>query len=426
MSLLTERLFEVLARSYPGCPVPRSAAFWPMYSLDSGDLSTTAAVELAKLTKQSAEVVAARLIAELADVDRIQWRSDNGYIVCSNVPIPLVMSEVQDTVRDALNVVIAGPDQHKQSLSIWCLVPDCSEPTYARLRIVARCALHALLAVTYQGPLRLCFDPLSARHVHSMQDVVTYFRQGIEWVLEHEGEVRREVLLPLDGVGYSVWTTHHYHERISENCRSELAHLRRAGTVQLSMPADGWLRSRDRALSEILAPKALRRVIDQVRAAKLNGEDKWLRLLFHLASTVPSGDFDPAVALFDECASPLWSMRELVSRFRRLSPLVPSAHSGAELAQSIREVESYRKLVLSGLFLPVYTARAIVHNEIGAWCGTFERLAREGHSFINAPATRRCLNENGGDDDCLQIAAGLGFGLSCIVPVVTEERCADQ
>jgi hypothetical protein len=184
------------------------------------------------------------------------------------------------------------------------------------------------------------------------------------------------------------------------------------------MPADGWLLSRDRALSEILAPKALGRVIDQVRQTEPQGRSGWRRLLFHLASSTPSGDFDPAVALFDECASPLWSIQALLSRFQRFSGIAPQLSSRDELAQCIREVEPYRKLVLSGLFFPVYTARAVLHNEIDAWCGAFERLAREGHAFINAPSTRMYLEKMRGDDTCAQIAAGLGFGLSCIVPLV--------
>jgi hypothetical protein len=70
--------------------------------------------------------------------------------------------------------------------------------------------------------------------------------------------------------------------------------------------------------------------------------------------------------------------------------------------------------------MPLYTARAILHNDVAAWCGAFERLAREGHSFVNAPATRIALEQNTESASYREIAAGLGFGLSCIIPVVME------
>jgi hypothetical protein len=436
MSALSKRLFAVLADKYPECRVPPSAAFWPMASLDSGDLSTTAAIEIAKITKHHAEKVAHELIDSLADGSQIEWRSDKGYIVCSQLPMPVIISEVQETVRAALDTVRIGTTYAqspitqyppKQApLSIWCLLPDNTEPVYARLRLLARCSLQALLAVTYGERVRLCFNPLTSTDADSPQGVLDCFRKAVEWIINHESEQRLDVQIPSSDTGHVIWTTHHYHERLSDNVKKSLSQMRRAGLLQVTMPADGWLLSRDRALSEILSAKAVRRVIDRIAEMESQGRDGWRRLLFHLASSTPSGDFDPAVALFDECASPLWSMKSLVSRFQRFKGAVPRLISKPELVQSIWEVEPYRKLVLSALFLSVYTARAILHNEIEAWCGAFERLAQEGHRFINTPSTRNYLEKMGGTDSCMQIAAGLGFGLSCIVALVMEERCADQ
>lgn len=426
MSALTERLFQVLLEQYPECHVPPSVAFWPMAELDSGDLSSTAAIEIAKITKLRAEQVAERLIAGLGDNLGIKWRSDKGYIVCSNVPLPVIIDEVQETVEAAIDTVRADGFLRQSPVNICCLLPDSTEPVYARLRVLARCVLQALLAVTYGERVRLRIDPLESVDLDSPQGAIESFRVAVEWILNHDSEQRLEVVLPSSDACYTLWTTHHYHERLYNSIRKSLAEMRRAGTLQVTMPADGWLLSRDRALSEILAPQALRRVVDQIREVEQQGRDGWRRLLFHLASTTPSGDFDPAVALFDECASPFWSMQALVARFQRFSRVLPSMTKRTELFQYIRGVEAYRKLVLSGLLLPVYTARAILHNEVDTWCGAFERLAREGHTFINAPATRIYLEKLGGDDGCTQIAAGLGFGVSCIVPLVAEERCADQ
>jgi hypothetical protein len=119
-------------------------------------------------------------------------------------------------------------------------------------------------------------------------------------------------------------------------------------------------------------------------------------------------------------------MRALVDRYSRFSGLLPLPVAREKMAELIREVGSYRNLVLSGLFIPVYTARAIVHNEVEAWCEVFERMSRDGHAFINAPATRLALEQGLEDETIREIAAGLGFGLSCIVTLVMEGRCAEQ
>jgi len=71
--------------------------------------------------------------------------------------------------------------------------------------------------------------------------------------------------------------------------------------------------------------------------------------------------------------------------------------------------------------MPVYTARAILHNDMDVWAGAFERLGREGHSFVNAPATRIGIETGSfAGSRSEEIAAGLGFGLSCILPLVRQ------
>jgi hypothetical protein len=246
--------------------------------------------------------------------------------------------------------------------------------------------------------------------------VLDLFRKAVLWVLNHHDEVRRDVDLPEGSSCLSVWTSHHYHEKLAAATKNKLQDIKRSHRTRVIMPTDGWLLSRDRALAEILEPKALKRVLDRVV-----GHDGWRRLLFHLASTTPSGDFDPAVALFDECSSPLWGSRELANRHARFfgAPLALSSLDPEGL--SFHEVASYRKLALCGLFMPVYTARAILHNQIETWCLSLERLVREGHAFINAPMTRAQLEQGSTGGGCAQIAASLGFGLSCILPLVAEE-----
>ena len=58
MSILTKRLLELVSVEYPSIGIPNSARFLPMYSLDRGELSSTAAVEIAKATRQSAAAIA--------------------------------------------------------------------------------------------------------------------------------------------------------------------------------------------------------------------------------------------------------------------------------------------------------------------------------------------------------------------------------
>jgi hypothetical protein len=416
MSILSRFLREVVAQEFSGIQLPASAAFFPMYSLDLGELSTTAAVEIARITKQRAETIADRIISEMSKLIDATWRNDNGYIVCSSLATPILLSEIQPTVTRAIDVLESeSVDSFAKPLSVWCLLPDSTEPVYARMRILARTVIQGLLNVVYCGPTNLSFPPALGRLVRSQSEVLDLFCDGINWILDHEHEDRLEVDLPEDGERSLIWTTHHYHDRLSASARDRLSRLRRSGSARVGIPSDGWLLSRDRALAKILAPEALRAVV-----RRLNGHDSWSRFLFHLASTTPSGDFDPAVALFDECASPLWSMRALIERFERFRSGLPSELSLTALSQLIHRVERDRNLVLAGLFLPVYTARAIVHNELEAWCGVFERLAREGHAFINSPSTRLVLEREPVDSNCLQIAAGLGFGISCILPLITE------
>lgn len=422
MSILTARLLELVSNDYPNISLPSSARFLPMYSLVHGEVSSTAAVEIAKITRQSAKVIADKLIAGLSSAIQAVWRNDNGYIVCSELPREVLLAEIPSGITEALSLIEPSPALHKHpEFCVWCLLPDRTEPVYARIRLLARAALQVLLMVAYGKRVSFRVSPLPEQQIESVDQALKVFRQGVDWIISHEGEDRNEVELPAAESRATIWTTHHYHERLTSKSLQSLASLRIEGKARVVMPADGWLLSRDRALSELLTARSLSKVID-----RLDSSDRWARFLFHAASTMPSGDFDPAVALFDECSSPLWSVRVLQERYSRFSALLPIPVSREKMAKLIQGVEVYRKLVLSGVFMPLYTARAIVHNEIEAWCEAFERLASDGHAFINAPATRLALEHGLEDETIREIAAGLGFGLSCIVPVVMEGTCAEQ
>jgi hypothetical protein len=207
--------------------------------------------------------------------------------------------------------------------------------------------------------------------------------------------------------------------------------LRGSAEAQILAPNDGWLLSRERSLSNLLSGAAIERVVKRIEGA---GGDSWQRFLFHCASSTLSGDFDPAVALFDEAASPLWNMRTLVERYDRLIGRVnglglPFARTKLEEALSAFDTllvgKDMRHLILQGLFMPLYTRRAVLQSEVQVWCEAFEGLAKSGHLFLNAPATRLALIEAADksgvreeSDLVYKIASGLGYGLSSILGVV--------
>lgn len=423
VGMLSESIRRFVEQEFPGVELTPLAGFWPMPSLANGELSSRAAIEVARSTKQNAKEIADRLIELLSSEVKAEWRNDQGYVVCWGMSRDLFLSAVDCDVSSALARL--GIARVGGSRQVWCLIPDSTAPAYARVRLVARVALQAVLAVVYEGSCVVRMHPCAARQVTTIGAVVEVFQEAVEWILEHEGEARIDPLVPSSAeelsVPCSVWTTHHYHERFSREVRSSFAALRARGGVSLVMPADGWLLSRDRALSEVLHSAALGRVI-----SRLDSCDDWYHFLFHAAGTIPSGDFDPAVALFEESASPLWNLRVLVERYRRFGDEYSFPVSKAKAEVLIADLPEPRELVVRPLLLPAYCAQAIVHAELGPFCEALERMGQRGHAFINAPETRLALERSVLNSNTGKIAAGLGFGLSCIMPLVVEDACEDR
>ena len=425
VGLLSEALFSVLAKRFPAVAVSNEGRFWPMFSIESGELSSSAAIEVARATKTNAQAIADQIIAELAGLVRGEWRNDRGFIVGWGFDPEALLSETDGSVRAALRRVAGAADG--ETRRIWCLIPDGTEPTYARIRLVARTAMQGLVTQLFEGRADLCLHPLRARVVCARSEVTAAFREAVSYILSHPGEQRLEGPMP-SGVEsgsaqrVTVWTTHHFHERLPVSLRNALSQARTSGCIRLIMPLDGWLLSRDRALLELLRTEALCKVVDC-----LKDDESWLRFLFHAASTVPSGDFDPAVSLFEECSSPLWSLRVLAQRYERFKAVgsLPIEPSGVQSA--LKSLSRERKLSVQALLLPVYTARAITLGEVGEWCEALENICRRGHAFINSPQTRLALQQGALDEQSCEIAASLGFGLSSILPLLMEEgACRDQ
>jgi hypothetical protein len=422
--VLTSCLRELVERSFPDVALSQEAAFWPMYTIESGELSSLAAIEIARATKRSAQEIADLLLKELTTQVEGEWRNDRGYIVGWGFKPKVLLSEIDASVSEALQRASAGPCS--QPRRVVCLIPDNTEPTYARIRLVARAVLQGLLAVVYEGRVELTLHPLPTRLLSRSSEVIEAFRAAVLHILAHESELRLDGMLPA-GVepgserSVTVWTTHHFHERLPLAARNGLSQARVQGLIRLIMPLDQWLRSRDRALLELLGTESLQRVVN-----RLVGDQGWYRFLFHAASTVPSGDFDPAVSLFDECSSPLWSLQLLVERFKRFSVIASLPVGRERLEKVVKTLEKERKLSVQSLLLPVYTARAVTHAEVAEWCEAIETISQRGHAFINAPQTRLALEQGAVGEQSCEIAASLGFGLSSILPLLMEDACRDQ
>jgi len=160
--------------------------------------------------------------------------------------------------------------------------------------------------------------------------------------------------------------------------------------------------------------------------AALPSDEAWLRFLFHAASTVLSGDFDPAVALFDEFASPLYSALLLVDRYQRFTGHFPTPVTVEQVARTLGTMGLERRLALRGLAMPVQTARAIGLGEMAEWTTAFEEFTSRAHAFINTPQVRSSLEKGELSAGEGEIVASLGFGLSSILRFVAEGPCEDR
>lgn len=406
--MLNEKLWNAAAKVYPAVPLSDEARFLPLLELDKGEISSTAAIEIARATRQNAQAIAERLVAELPQPLSGEWRSDLGYIVLRGAQANMLMPEVR-----SLPEVFPQRGAAASVRDIVALTPDATVPLYARLRLVAAAGVQALLATTFEGSCRLMLSPRPFALIGSRAELVRELQAAVEGLVAEESPRRADPAELLKGVSAgrtTVFTAHHYHDSLPVAARQKLGELKLAKVISLRMPADSWLISRERALPEILSAASLQRIVKQ-----LAGDEAWLRWLFHAASSVPSGDYDPMVALFDECASPLWSLKVLLERFQGL--VGKDALSG--VVPTVTDLgESHRELLLRALFLPAWCGRAVREGEVLAWMTVVEALAARGHAFLNSPETRRILASDRLLGAQQQIVAGLGFGLSSILPVV--------
>jgi hypothetical protein len=139
----------------------------------------------------------------------------------------------------------------------------------------------------------------------------------------------------------------------------------------------------------------------------------------HAASSIPSGEFDPSVGLFDEMASPGWAVTELQERLSRvaggvLPSKIPDAHFlvGDETVTLPRAL---RATWLSALSLPTMVTRAAFSGDVLDGMRSIERVSAFGHAFLNDPGLRLRLHRGEATNLDRKILAGLCFTLSSIL-----------
>lgn len=414
MTTLSLALAEALKRRYPSVAISPGAGFVPMLDLDKGEISSTAAIEVARALRGDALRIAHEVVSDLAPQVPGTWNVVSGYMILSDTP-PHILRE-ESRLRG--EIFTSGKKAHGPR-TIVCLVPDATSPVYARLRLIACCASQALLAVAFEGGCRLGFEPDSPRIVSTQDEVIALVVDAVERCFRSEGEVRLACDAPQETqhreMPMTVWTSHHYHDRLSREAKRAFVESRNAGTSFLKIPADGWLLSRDRVLSELLSSASLEKVV-----RRLSGRESWLRWVHHMASSIPSGDLDPAVSLYDECASLRWTLQVLSQRIAQLvKPLTPDDER--ELLERVVSLPARdRGLSLRALFLPALTARAVREGEVLAWSTVAEQFAARAHATLNAPHYRAALISGDPFGELLQINAGLVLGIVGILPAITE------
>lgn len=414
MSTLSRILFNSLQRRYPSVQLTPGARFLPMLDLSKGEVSSTAAIEVARALRGDALSIARELVSDLKEQVSGAWNVVAGYIVLTEAPSGILREEAK--LREEL---FPTGGESATPRTILCLVPDSTTPLYARLRLIACGAMQGLLAVACEGRCRLGFEPEPPRLVSTRDEVLELVQDAVSRCFRNDGESRLSYVVPQEFASREapvvVWSSHHYHDRLSREVKQWFVDTRNAGAGILKIPSDGWLLSRERALSELLSAPALDKVV-----RRLNGRESWLRWIHHMASSIPSGDLDPAVALYDECASPRWTLQVL---HQRIGQLVTPTTTESEV-QLLNRVVSLplrdRGLFLRALLLPALTARAVREGEVVAWSTVAEDFAARAHAVLNAPHYRAALKNGTLTEELMQINAGLVLGIVGILPTITE------
>ena len=408
MTPFNQALYEAVTRCFPDVSYTKRFDFFPMFRLERGILSTSAPLEIARAYKLSTEVVSKALANELESLLGVRFESARGYLMCSQMSFGLFYPETVVMPDDA-NAV----DEINE---YSCVIPDARVPEYVRLRLIARLILQGLVATSFGRRVRLSLHPYVSSITETPADCVKLFAEVILLQRKDSSPMRaRGDFLATGLFGETtklIVTSHQYYQLLSSDNREEFNRARIAG-VNCFIPHDGWLISRDRALSSLLDSKFLGQTLQDIAQAK-----KWKEFLFHLAGAVPSGDFDPNVALFDECASPLWSLRLLLDRFDRFGDVSSIPPKMAAQIPESRRIDTLEPGNVAGFLMPRYVAMTVNSYSLSDFVTIFEDFIDWGHRLINTPRMR--LIKDAQKDLSAEewyLVAGLQQGLSSILPL---------
>jgi hypothetical protein len=412
MGPLSTHLCTVVQQLFPAISLDPSVEFRPLFDLKKGAISSSIAIHLARQTRGEADEIARRIIPHLPFIPGAEWRCERGYLILSGRPPARLLTE------EAHLMQCGAPSDVVQT---GLLLPDVTVPLYARLRLIACVGFQALCAVTVGARCRVVTTPGSELGgiVTSPSEVARLVERLVRYAVErcNQAMVLEDVATSdLDGC-MTVWTAHHFYDRLPKASRDSLAKLWDGGRSVLRMPPDGWLLARDRALSELLTVDSLKQVLE-----RLDSEEVWLRWVLHMSSSIPSGDLDPSVALYNELASPRWGLQSLESRLEHLADRLTSIGRppvGSQPMEVDHEVMGkFQTLALRAIFLPVWVKVSAFEGNVLEGIAVLEEFIREAHSFLNAPSVRVALERaRGEDDEIVQIVAGLTFALSSIIPL---------
>lgn len=423
---LDDALDKALRENFPEVAFDNEMRFRPMFSLHRGLLSSSVLLRVAQTEKVSTEEVAQRLISCIELQLPVQLASARGYLVCRELPLGLLRHHMTRSLDEVQLSLDSLTPTHESVMQYCCIVPDRRSPAYARLRLVSRILILTYLSVSYGRPVRVLLYPFVSKVVRSKKDCLELFSGAADMILREGGDAS------LEDTGYSdqdmfgtstkfILTSHACYELMPKQIRDHLNRARKSG-IMVAMPSDGWLLSRDRSLSNLLGPDSLRKHVQEIAEA-----GRWDMFLFHCAGTVASGDFDPAVALFDECASPLWNLRLLIERFEKI---FKGSHMPADTGLNLPD--HYRMTTqgtdgLRGFFMNHYIALTLQFGMIEDFMEVVEAFVNSGQRFINMPrirSTERFMED--WTEEERYFFTGLGRGLSTILPLATEDACAGQ
>ncbi len=415
MTLLDQVLCDAVKAGFPKLSFGDDCRFEPMFSPQKGLFSSSAPLEIAKVQRISSEQVAEVLIKYLEANLPLKFHCLRGYIVCSQMPFPLFYSHALECIQ--LGEVSRKASKDRKKEEYCCLVPDQRVPNYVSLRLIARVMLQAVLATSYGRAVTVSLHPLVSQVMDTPSDCVALFSRVVLSLFEDDGQTcssRRPFLahgLQTDATKVVV-TSHGYYQLLSAVEREEVNRARKSGAC-INMPPDGWLISRDRALSSLLERESLSMTIEAVSKAQ-----KWKEFLFHMAGSVPSGDLDPFVALFDEFASPVWSLHLLQERFYRYAKSIELPDDLPERVSSNQWVSVRESLGAVGFLMSNYVSASIEKGKSDEFVTLLEDFIDWGHKLINTPRMRaiKRADQDFTPDDWY-LVAGLQQGLSSILPL---------